>query len=135
MFESCKERIFSESIVVMSGEVQEDDFGGGLKFIVESVYSIEDARTRFSRCIEIKARCGHLKPGFERRLKKIVKSHAADACPIVLSYEREDACGRMSLGHNWKVAATDALLGELRNEFGVEQVKFSYPKSASLQLV
>ncbi len=135
VFESCKEPIFSESIVVMSGEVQEDDFGGGLKFIVESVYSIEDARIRFSKFIEIKARSGKLKPGFERRLKNIVKNHAADACPIVLSYEREDACGRMNLGQSWKVAATDALLEDLRKEFGVEQVNFSYPKSASLQLV
>jgi len=135
VFESCKERIFSESIVIMSGEVQADDFGGGVKFIVESVYSIEDARLRFSRCVEIKAHFSELKPGFAQRLKRIIKNHSSDGCPVVLSYERKDACGRMSLGQNWKVAATDALLEELRSEFGVERVNFSYPESASLQLV
>ena len=135
VFESCKERIFGESIVVMSGEVQADEYGGGLKFIVESVYSMEDARLRFSKCVEIKARISELKPGFAQRLKLIVKNHSSDGCPVVLSYERSDACGRMLLGQNWKVSATDDLLEELRNEFGVERVNFSYPKSSSLQLV
>ena len=134
-FDSCKDRIFSESIVVISGEVQADDFGGGLKFIVECVYSMEDARLRFSKCVEIKMRANELQAGFAQRLKQIVKNHSSDGCPVVLSYERSDACGRMSLGQDWKVAATDALLEELRNEFGVDRVNFSYPKSASLQLV
>ncbi|MBV1906069.1 MAG: DNA polymerase III subunit alpha [Pseudomonadales bacterium] len=135
VFDSCKENISGEGVLVMEGEVQDDDFSGGIKFVVESVYSMEEVRCKYARCIEIKATEKDLKPGFSGRLRQIVQNHKSDACGISIAYEREDACGNVVLGQNWKVAATDSLLSDLRKEFGIELVNFLYSKPGNLQLV
>jgi hypothetical protein len=96
------------------------------------ILTIDEARQRFSRGLELDfSQCG-LPDGFNEQLKKLVQPHRAGAmggvggCPIVLLYPHAGAVARIVLGDPWRVQANDDLLQSLTQEFGQDCVKLNY---------
>jgi DNA polymerase-3 subunit alpha len=128
VLESVRDRLVKDTLVVVEGEVQPDEFTGGNKLRVEQVYTVGDARTRFARSLDIdlcQARAGGDLTG---RLKRLLEPHrnSSRGCRVALTMRLGPAEGRVLLGPEWRVQADDDLLRALRGEFGQEQVGLSY---------
>ena len=133
VFEVARQKLSKDSVVVLEGEVQEDDYTGFLKMRVETVLSIEEARRRFSRGVEIDFGGGQVDGDLVGRLRTSLEPHrrseAGCSVSVLCQTERGDgltAQGKVLLGPEWRVNPSDDLLKLLRTEFGDESVTLRY---------
>ncbi|MFV2089680.1 MAG: DNA polymerase III subunit alpha, partial [Pseudomonadales bacterium] len=133
VFEAARQKISKDSVVVFEGEVQEDDYTGALKMRVEAVLTIEEARRRFSRGVEIDLGGRGVNGDMVGRLRSSLEPHRRTEAGCLVSVlcrtERSDgmtARGKVLLGPDWRVNPSDELLKLLRSEFGDESVILRY---------
>lgn len=128
-FEAHRSKIAKDAILLFEGDVQPDDYSGELKLKVNKVFTMEEARARFSRGVLLDLCAESVPPDLPARLKSCLEPHRYDGagCPVAVLYQtRERARGRIVLGPDWQVRPSDDLLARLRSEFGDERVTLSY---------
>jgi DNA polymerase-3 subunit alpha len=132
-FEAYRSKIAKDAILLLEGEVQPDDYTGALKLKVEKVYTMEEARARFSRALLLDLCAQSVPDNLPARLRRCLEPHRhhGAGCPVTVLYQTGDsdghrARGRILLGPDWQVKPTDDLLARLRSEFGDERVTLSY---------
>ncbi len=124
MFPECFEhygrKVVKDELLVLEGEVQADEFSGGMALRAEKVYTIAEARQKFSRGFVIDLSDTCMPEDFGERLKDVISPHRMprEGCGISVLYAGEAAAARISLGQDWQVQASDDLLRSLRDEFG-----------------
>ncbi len=128
VFEREKHKCEVDDVVVIEGEVQPDDFTGDLKLRVERILTLEEARGRFSRGVTIEFCDANVPGDLAGRLKTLLTPHrcAQSGCAVAVVYQANGAQGRIQLGSNWRVSASDELLLSLKSEFGDDHVKLAY---------
>ena len=132
-YEAHRSKIAKDAILLLEGEVQTDDFTGTVKLKVERVYTMEEARTRFSRGLLLDLCATSAPRDLSARLKRCLEPHRNNTagCPVTVLYRIADDCGqgargRIQLGADWQVKPSEDLLARLRSEFGEERVSLSY---------
>jgi DNA polymerase-3 subunit alpha len=133
-FEAAQKKLGKDRVLVLEGEVQEDDYTGSLKMEVESVLTMEEARRRFSRGLTIRLGEQPMTGDVISKLRSSLEPHrqtdAGCQVAVVCRARRDDgltAEGKVYLGSDWRVNPSDDLLKLLRQEFGDERVALAYP--------
>lgn len=124
-FHSAQALLQTDAMVVVEGEVSNDDFSGGLRLRVKRVMSMEDARTNLAESLRLKVHTEALKGDQLRWLGELCKRHRG-ACPISMEYTREDAKALLQFGEAWRIDPADALIQALRDQFGRDNVFLQY---------
>ena len=129
-YENYGRKVAKDELLVIEGEVQADDFSGGHTLRAEKVYTIAEARQRFSEGFVIDFRDSALPQDFGSRLKQLITPFRAhdEGCPIAVWYTSEDAQARIQLGRDWQVQASDDLLRSLKEEFD-DRVRLDYART------
>jgi len=118
-YENYGRKVAKDELLIIEGEVQADEFSGALTLRAEKVYTIAEARQRFSDGFVIDFRNEQLPDNFAPRLKQVIAPHRAqvEGCSIAILYAGNEAQARISLGEEWRVQASDDLLRSLQEEF------------------
>ncbi len=124
-FHSAQSMLQTDAMVVVEGEVSNDDFSGGLRLRVKRVMSMEDARTNLAESLRLKIHSDALKGDQLRWLGDLFKRHRG-ACPITMEYTRDDAKALLQFGENWRIDPADSLIQALRDQFGRDNVFLQY---------
>ncbi len=129
VYERDRAKVEKDQLVIVEGEVQRDDFAGGYKMVAERALTIEDARHLFSEGLIIDWRDEARVVDAVGCLKTMLAPHVGKGggCPVSVLYRLGHAEGRIRLGPDWRVLGSDALLRQLRSEFGSEGARFHYP--------
>ncbi|MES2916981.1 MAG: DNA polymerase III subunit alpha [Pseudomonadota bacterium] len=129
-YEQFKHLIVKDTVVVVEGEVSNDDYAGGLKMIVRKVMSLAEARAARSRGLELRLEGARLGARFGQELQQLLAAHkppqGGTGCPVRVRYRSSQAEGVLRLGEGWRVQASDELLKRLRQQFGTEAVEVLY---------
>ncbi len=115
----------TDAMVVVEGEVSNDDFSGGLRLRVKQVMTMEDARTKLAESLRLKVAHEALKGDRLKWLGELITRHRG-ACPITLEYTGSDAKAMLQFGEQWKIDPADGLIQALRDQFGRENVFLQY---------
>ncbi|MDA7087375.1 DNA polymerase III subunit alpha [Pseudomonas sp. SA3-5] len=124
-FSSNQALLQSDALVVVEGEVSNDDFSGGLRLRAKRVMSLEEARTGLADSLRLKIASSTLKGDRLRWLADVCKRHRG-ACPITLEYTGEDARAMLQFGESWRIDPADSLIQALRDQFGRDNVFLHY---------
>ncbi|MGH8375397.1 MAG: DNA polymerase III subunit alpha, partial [Pseudomonas sp.] len=124
-FHSAQSLLQTDAMVVVEGEVSNDDFSGGLKLRVKRVMSMEDARTNLAESLRLKLHARDLKGDQLRWLGELLKRHRG-ACPVTMDYTSPDAKAMLQFGEGWRIDPADALIQALRDQFGRDNVFLQY---------
>ncbi len=124
-FHSAQSLLQTDAMVVVEGEVSNDDFSGGLKLRVKRVMSMEDARTNLAESLRLKLHAKDLKGDQLRWLGELLKRHRG-ACPVTMDYTSPDAKAMLQFGEGWRIDPADALIQALRDQFGRDNVFLQY---------
>ncbi|NBA95373.1 DNA polymerase III subunit alpha [Pseudomonas sp. R5(2019)] len=124
-FHSAQSLLQTDAMVVVEGEVSNDDFSGGLRLRVKRVMSMEDARTNLAESLRLKVHAQALKGDRLTWLGDLCKRHRG-ACPITLEYTGPDAKALLQFGEGWAIDPADSLIQALRDQFGRENVFLQY---------
>ncbi|WP_122613117.1 DNA polymerase III subunit alpha, partial [Pseudomonas viridiflava] len=124
-FHSAQSLLQTDAMVVVEGEVSNDDFSGGLRLRAKRVMSIEDARTNLAESLRVTVHADALKGDRLRWLGDLCKRHRG-ACPITVDYTGKDAKALLQFGEAWRIDPADSLIQALRDQFGRENVFLQY---------
>ncbi|WP_416772010.1 DNA polymerase III subunit alpha [Pseudomonas sp. RHF3.3-3] len=124
-FMSAQSLLQTDAMVVVEGEVSNDDFSGGLRLRVKRVMSMEDARTNLAESLRLKVQGAALKVNELRWLGELLKQYRG-ACPITMEYTGPDAKALLQLGDSWKIDPADGLIQALRDQLGRDNVFLQY---------
>ena len=130
-FLANRAKLLKDTLVVVEGIVQDDDFRGR-RLRVDAVHTIAEARVRFASRLEITLADDGFGGDFGGRLQTVLESHRGVAangagCPVAVACRCGSATGRVRLGERWRVMPSDDLLLGLRGAFGAESVRLVYP--------
>ncbi|WP_353498013.1 DNA polymerase III subunit alpha [Vibrio sp. CB1-14] len=120
------ELLEKDKIVVVSGQVSFDDFNGGLKMSAREVLDLGSAREKFTRGLSISLLEQQIDERFYQRFTEILTPHKDGTVPVNIYYQRADARAKLTLGTQWRVTPNDALLEELQQLLGKDQVELEF---------
>jgi DNA polymerase-3 subunit alpha len=119
-------KLVKDALVVVTGEVGEDRFNGGLKMTVRNLQTIDEVRQEKAGCLLIRLRHDGIAKGALERLADALHPRDSSGCPVRVEYTGERACGMLELGQEWRVKPTDELIRRLREHLGPEAVALRY---------
>ncbi len=120
-----------DKLVVVEGPVSWDDFSGGYRITANAIYDINQAREKFSRCLEIRLDRSRYNgnwsdQGMSQQLFDALATWRDGPCPVFVNYNNGRERTRLSLGEHWKVYPCEELLNRLRRVFDDDNVKMHY---------
>jgi len=124
-FNSAQALLQTDALVVVEGEVSNDDFSGGLRLRAKRVMSLEEARTGLAESLRVKVAGDALKGDRVRWLADVCGRHRG-ACPITVEYTSSDARALLQFGESWRIDPADNLIQALRDQFGRDNVFLQY---------
>jgi DNA polymerase-3 subunit alpha len=129
-YDAAKGLINKDAVLVVEGEVAQDDYNGGLKVRGNKVFSMADARALYASHLEVDCESSQFK---RNTLKTLAETLAAErtaesGLPVVLSYKRDDAQGPLRLGDDWRIRASDELIIALKEQFGNDRVRLRFDR-------
>lgn len=126
-YDSVRDIVQKDTVLVVEGEVKEDHFSGGLKVSVSSVLNIPQARAQYASAVQVECDRSHFSGRKLKELEELLSTYKGDgSLPVKLRYQREDAIATLRLGDDWQVQANDDLLIALMERFGHEAVELAY---------
>jgi DNA polymerase III subunit alpha len=131
-YNEYRDKLVKDALLIIEGQVNHDDYSGGLKMRADSVIPLEQARQEQLRTISLRWNSPKLKPDCVRSLKQILEHYrmmddsSHKGCAFSIDYQRSDALATITLSKQWRVKPVDELMQKLRNEFGKDSLVLGY---------
>ncbi len=127
VYEKYRDLIKKDTIVIMEGEVSNDDYSGGIKVRVSRLISIPQARAQYAQSVQVECKATDFRGNRLTQVSKLLAQHKAEqGLQVAFKYQMQTACGVIQLGANWRVDANDDLLIALSDLFGETAVQVCY---------
>ncbi|MCX7117104.1 MAG: DNA polymerase III subunit alpha [Legionellales bacterium] len=110
-------------MVVMEGELGKDEYSGGLKMLATAIYRMDEARTRFAKCLILTLSSND--HALLSTLQSTLKAHLGK-CVVQIRYANEDVKAAINLAPSWRVTPSDALLAHLTDLLDEGRVEVCY---------
>ncbi len=123
IFDAYSQELSSGDIIIIEGNIGIDDYNGGVKMTANQLYSIEEGRTRFGRCLQIKL--AQEQEPLIPSVQSLLKAHSGQ-CPVNLRYSNPQAQVMLNLSAEWSVNPEDKLLILLMDLLGEKSVSMTY---------
>jgi len=121
VFESYKDVIKSDEILVVEGSAGINHYSGDLSVTAEKIYTMEQARESFVRSLAIKWDSTQITTktaDFMHQLETTLQPFLGGQCPLMVHYSTVDDKAIVQLGDTWRIHPTDELLSRLQRLLG-----------------
>jgi len=131
-YNQYRDKLIKDALLIVEGQVSQDDYSGGLKMRADGVVALEDARQDGLKAIIINWRSSNLKTNSQKMLARIVEPYRISAesekrgCDVLINYQRVDAEALLRLPVEWRIQPVDELMSNLRETFGMENIQLRY---------
>ena len=126
LFSKYREKLAKDCLLVVEGEIEDDEFSGGCSVVANAIFDLEATRERLARHILIELDGGAVDGGAVHTLREAIESYRTGATPICIDYHCGDAQVRLPLGDAWTVRPAEALIARLRDVAGTGRVRIEY---------
>jgi DNA polymerase-3 subunit alpha len=125
LYHEVQSKLQKDSILVIEGEVREDEYSGGFTMNASSVMSFIEAREKSARYLTIQLTEQQINKQFTQNLLKILQANQG-RCPVVVNYQNKNADIRLRLGNQWCIMPSDDFINQLETLIGREKVQVYY---------
>ena len=126
LYREHRDKVGRDAILVVSGQVSEDDYTGGLKMRADAVQTLAEARGGLLKGLVLELRTQSMGPEQIARLADIIAPYRNGSCPLRLRCRRPGAMGDIALPGGWALRPEDELLHRLRDNFGRDSLQLNY---------
>ena len=126
LYREHRDKIGRDAILVVAGQVSEDDYTGGLKMRADAIQTLVEARRAALKSLVLELRTEQMGPEQISRLAAIIAPYRSGACPLRLRLRRPGAVGDIALPEDWALNPEDELLHRLRDNFGRDSLQLNY---------
>lgn len=123
VFEPQQAHISAGQIIIVEGELGEDDYTGGLKMVATGLYCLHEARTRFAKCLAMTLSADD--QALLSTIQSVLKSHQGE-CVVQVRYSNPNAKAAINLASEWRVKPSDELLASLAEILDPQCVELCY---------
>ena len=129
VFERYRHLLEADQVVLVEGGLRYDDFLNDWSLRATRVEELSAARQRYASHVVVlwNQSSANNEPGFVSGLRNALKSSRDGGCQVSVEYRGAKAGARLSLGDDWRVKPTTALIEQLVGLVGESGVKVVYP--------
>ncbi len=120
------EDLVKDAVLIVKGPVSPDEYTGGIKMVAETVMLLDKMRQQMAKRLLIQVKDQSQVDTVLQQLPPVIKEHNNGQCPIVLSYQSQQAGANIVLGDAWRVNPCSDLLNTLGQVCGAENVMLEY---------
>ncbi len=137
-WEQYRDRVAADRILVVEGSLVPDDYRGGVSVHADRVLDFEGFRQDCCAGVEITLEEAWIRAqglavvDLVAQLRTLLEPHRGEGCPLAVRYRRLDAEVRLTLGEDWQVVITDALLRNLERWLGEDAVRLHFRRPPPL---
>jgi DNA polymerase-3 subunit alpha len=129
LLEKSRDRVKEDSLLVVLGKAQRDEFTGGLRVIAEELLDLAALRSRYATELRLDM---NGQADAKRLMTMLAPYRAAQAmCQVLVHYENGAASCDVRLGDGWRISPDERLLGELSAWLAAENVRLIYSGTLS----
>jgi DNA polymerase-3 subunit alpha len=121
--EGVSEQLQVDSVVVVSGKIEKDDYRDGWQLVVDKVENIDAVKEKYARSFEISLNSQHLK-SFEQLATVLKRNHGK--CPVKLTYQMQQSTGFVLLNSEYSVCLDQQLIKTVNNLLGSNASRIHY---------
>ena len=119
--------ILKEDIILFFyGEVFIDDYDSQLSMKVDKIYSLDDAREKFSKYLNITLSSDTISKEKVHDIKNIIDKYDSGKTKVLLSYKTRDIIAPINSGKDIYVKITDNLISDIKSIAGDDSVAIKY---------
>jgi DNA polymerase-3 subunit alpha len=125
LFEKHREKLKEDSLLVVAGKVQSDEFSGGLRVSADELMDLETLRNRHASLLRLSLNG----QADAKRLQQVLGPYRASgngSCQVLVEYENGTALCKLALGESWRVRPDTRLISELGAWLAPENVEVVY---------
>ena len=125
LFERHREKLKEDSLLVVAGKVQNDEFSGGLRVSADELMDLEALRSRYASLLKLSLNG----QADARRLQQVLTPYRASgngSCQVLVEYENASAVCKLALGESWRVRPDSQLINDLGAWLAPENVEVVY---------
>jgi DNA polymerase-3 subunit alpha len=125
LFEKHRDKLKEDSLLIVAGKVQNDEFSGGLRVGADELMDLEGLRGRYAARLRI-AMNGQADA---KRLQQVLAPYRASgsgSCQVLVEYQNGKAVCDVALGDAWRVRPDSRLITELGAWLAPENVEVVY---------
>ncbi len=122
--------LLKDNILVVEGDVSNDDYSGGLRLNCKELYDLTQAREQFAKQMVIRFDHAGAADGLLDNLSQRLTPYRKGACPLLVEYHNSDAKAELRFGDGWRLRPEEPLLDSLRELLGDKNVEIVYRKNA-----
>lgn len=128
-YEAAKAFIAKDKVLIIEGEVANDEYNGGIKVRGQTVMSIVQARAKQALALQVccDERVLHRQTLQYLKTQMEQNRYAPVRLPVHLRFSRDDAEGVLVLGADWQLEPSDEQLLALKEIFGNDAVELRWP--------
>ncbi len=116
--------IAEDQVIIVSGDVGHDDFNNSAKITVRDVVTIDQAREKFGKHLQITVQSDE---NFDpEALKNILLPYRGGQCPVKLKLIKDGVETRLTFGNHWLVKPCSELLNRLVDQLQLKTVEVIY---------
>ena len=120
------DRIKSDAIIVVQGQLKYDEQRESNKVVADKVYTIDEARDSFAKRVVLSL-CSHaVTADFCGRLQAILRDNANGSCAFTIEYQTEKAMCQIAFPEQWLVMPNDDLIARLKEITSENSVRIDY---------
>ena len=126
MYLKYKNILKEDVILFFNGEVYIDDYDSQLSMKAEKIYSLDDAREKYSKYLNITLSSDIISKEKIYNIKKIIDKHDSGKTKVLLSYKTRDIIAPINSDKDIYVKITDNLISDIKSIVGEESVAIKY---------
>ncbi|PPC74884.1 DNA polymerase III subunit alpha [Pokkaliibacter plantistimulans] len=127
LYHQHREVLGKDAVILIEGDVSQDDFSGGLRVRAKRLLSIEEARARHAKHLELKLSCEGLQAREIQAIQAMLAPYRdQEGNQIRIHYKQQEAEAFVVCGESWRVKVADELLLSLTSQLGKQSVKLVY---------
>ena len=126
LYDEVVSELQKDQIYVVKGNIEDDDYTGGVRIVANSIESLDKARERLVKRLVIQVKDHKQADAALSELSDIIQPYCGGPCPVTIAYHGQGAGAELQLGESWCVNPDDALLLRLKQLFGETEVSVEY---------
>lgn len=122
--------LIEDSVVIVSGQVSDDDFNGGLRLTTRQMSSLSQMRAIHLESVVIDLPASKIDRRFLTELSEKIAPFKGGAVPLVLRYRSQNAEVKIPLDVSYRIQAEESLFTELKRWLTNDSIQFEFKKNS-----
>ncbi len=122
-YEEHKDKLLKDAMLVIEGQISNDDFSGGLKMRADSVMDLAQARLNSVEKIRISMSQSELNKNYALELKQALLPNKGGKCVVNIAYLNDGIGVDVKLGESWNIVPSEELVTNLKTLYGSSNIE------------